>query len=181
MRRIAIAMAAVAVLAMAVQVSQVSAADKMMREREPLTFQSGDAMNREVTAKDGDRIGRVSEVLADSSGRPVYLMLSEYNYPERLTPVPVTAIDRVDRNGVVLDLNRNWVEHAPHFAKFDWPAHDPGKWDRVRGYYGASLDPLNTMADEERVGPTGVGPGGSDNPGLPGTGSAGGSTRGQRK
>jgi hypothetical protein len=156
-------------------------------DRRAQTFQRADMMNQEVWTDSGERIGRVFDVAGDTTGRPAYLMITEDRYPDRYTAVPMSVVKDIERNRVVLDINRNWIESAPHFAKFEWPsnANDPGKWDEVRGYYGRTtlLDPLGAAPDRPasagRAG--GVGPGGSDNPGMPGTGSAGGSTRGQMR
>lgn len=174
----------VGVLALAV-VGPTFAADRM-RDRKAHNFQRTDLINREVWTDSGERIGQVYDVAGDTSGRPAYLMITEDRYPDRYTAVPMSAVKDLERNRVVLDINRNWVENAPHFAKFEWPsnANDPGKWDQVRGYYGRTtlLDPIGPMVSDRpasRAG--GVGPGGSDNPGVPGTGSAGGSTRGQMR
>jgi hypothetical protein len=178
MKRFALLMVGVMVLVVS---SQAIAADKMQDHR-LMSIESRDVVNKEVRTEDGERIGQVQEVVSDSSGRPAYLMISENRYPDRLTAIPVAYVDRVEGNHLVLDINRNWVERAPHFAKYEWPSRDQRKWDEVRGYYGGTtLLPPMVAPDRPMSRAGGVGPGGSDNPGVPGTGSAGGTQRGRMR
>jgi hypothetical protein len=143
------------------------------------TISAADLLDRKVEGRDGERIGTVSDLIVDTSGSVAYIVVSHdgiRGFNDRLTPIPVSAFDeRPGRNALVLDMDRDRLERAPHFAKQDWPPNYDRErweaWDRdVRGYYSGS--------DFVHGAGGGVGSGGSDSPNTPGTGSVTGS--GQR-
>ncbi len=161
-------------------------------------FSVVDLMHQPVAAKDGTRIGSVSDVVVDPAGRVTYIVISQdRDLAETLTPIPASAFEqRLGGRGLVLDMDRNRIAAAPHFAKQDWPPDFYGRrwenWDRdARGYYAVNgtgsdiyLQPysrLQPYSSWVHGSGGGVGIGGSDS-GSPGTGSVHGSGfRGQRQ
>lgn len=151
-----------------------------------------DLMDQPVAARDGIRIGKVSDVIVDPAGRVTYIVISrDRDLSETLTPIPASSFEeRLGGRGLVLDMDRSRIAEAPHFARQDWPPDFNGRrwenWDRdARGYYAINgttsdiyLQPYSRYTHGTAGG---VGPGGSDS-GSPGTGSVHGSGfRGQRQ
>lgn len=144
------------------------------------TISAADLLDKKVETRDGERIGSVSDLIVDTTGNVAYVVVSHdgvRGFNDRLTPIPVSAFDeRPGRDALVVDLDRSRLESAPHFAKQDWPPNYDRErwesWDRdVRGYY--SVDRQGSDFVHGTAG--GVGPGGSDSPKNPGTGSVEGS------
>lgn len=141
---------------------------------------AADLLDKRVETRDGERIGTVSDLIVDTTGSVAYVVVSHdgvRGFNDRLTPVPISAFDeRPGRDALVVDLDRSRLERAPHFAKRDWPPnYDRDRWESwdrdVRGYYSGNRQ----GSDFVQGSAGGVGPGGSDNPNTPGTGSVEGS------
>ncbi len=151
------------------------------------TISAADLLDKKVETRDGERIGTVSDLIVDTTGNVAYVVVSHdgvRGFNDRLTPIPISAFeDRPARDdALVVDLDRSRLEQAPHFATRDWPPNYDRErwesWDRdVRGYYSADQG-----SDYVHGTAGGVGPGGSDSPKAPGTGSVYGSgERGKSK
>lgn len=89
----------------------------------------------------GEELGHIEEIMLDlRTGWIAYAVLSFSGFPgigDQRFPVPWNAL-RIDRDEFILDLDRQTLEGAPHFAKDNWPdMADPAFGRLVHTHYGA--------------------------------------------
>lgn len=90
----------------------------------------------------GEELGKLEEIMIDlDSGRVAYLVLSFGGFlgiGDKLFAIPWEAI-RVDteRKALILNVQRETLEHAPGFDKHNWPDNADRTWlAKVYDYYG---------------------------------------------
>ncbi len=94
-----------------------------------------------VYLPDGEQIGSVYNFMVDKiSGKVSYAVLSFGGFlgiGERYHPLPWEALKYdPDFGGYVVNVSREQLEDAPHYASDDDPWADPKFGNRIHGHYG---------------------------------------------
>jgi sporulation protein YlmC with PRC-barrel domain len=80
---------------------------------------ANDIRGREVQDKDGERLGKVADLLVDDRDEKVRFLVVEHGgflgFGETKTLIPVDAITKITDNDVVIDQSRDRVASAPGY------------------------------------------------------------------
>ncbi len=114
-----------------------------------------DAMDTKVRNPQGEDLGEIKNLMVDlNTGRIIYAVLTfggVLGMGEKLYAVPWEALAaRPEREGFVLNMDREQLENAPAFREDEWPMH--GDWElveptRTAAYYTAARE----VRPEERA------------------------------
>ncbi len=75
--------------------------------------------DREVRNSQGEKLGRVSELVLDQSGQVKYAVLS---HNEKMTAVPWDALEIAEKGKYyILDVSQEELSNAPTFTEENWP------------------------------------------------------------
>lgn len=115
---------------------------------------ANDIRGLQVKDKNGEGIGKVTELLVDDRDREVRFLLVEHGgllgFNETNTLIPVDAVVKVTENGVFVDQSRDRIASAPGYAP-DLIEDRPYQssiynhygfgpyWDEAYAYLGSNL------------------------------------------
>lgn len=112
-----------------------------LKKEQTVNLWVSELRGRRVTNYDFENLGRVEDLMLDSStGNVEYAVVSFDSLAEndaRLYPVPLRALT-VDMEGGLITLNadREMIRHAPGFERNQWPDTGDPRWQSgVRSYY----------------------------------------------
>jgi sporulation protein YlmC with PRC-barrel domain len=129
-------------------------------------------MDMDVKSTSGEKLGDVSDVILDRNGNVSYLVISHggiLGMGDRLTPIPLSAFQKGSGDDLVVNIDKNRLDNAPHFSSNQWPNFEDRTWDQqVRGYYGSTGTGSGSMSGS---GATGQGAGTSMGSGATGSGA----------
>ncbi len=164
--------------------SSVGSGSESMSQNQFGTNRVSQLMDRDVKGANGEKIGEVSDVILDRNGNVSYIVVSHggvLGMGDRLTPIPVSAFHKGNGRDLMVNIDRNRLDNAPHFTSNQWPNFEDRTWDQqVRGYYGANgsagsgMSGSSSQPGSMRPGASGQGMGSS----AGGSGSAGRSPSG---
>lgn len=94
-----------------------------------------------VYSTDGEKIGSIAHLMiGKKSGRVEYAVMSFGGFlgmGESYHPIPWDALDYdTDREGYVVNIDKDRLKEAPYFTKKEWPVYDRNFGQTVYGYYG---------------------------------------------
>lgn len=94
-----------------------------------------------VYSTDGEKIGSIAHLMiGKKSGRVEYAVMSFGGFlgmGESYHPIPWDALDYdTDREGYVVNIDKDRLKEAPYFTKEEWPVYDRNFGQTVYGYYG---------------------------------------------
>src|SRR5437016_6981829 len=102
---------------------------------------AGNLIGKPVRNAAGETLGKLEELVVDpASGNVMFGILSLSGLSgmsDRLVAVPWNALGHVaGRDYVLLDMDKNVLEHAPSFTRNEWPDVSDSAWrSRVYGHY----------------------------------------------
>jgi BON domain/PRC-barrel domain len=122
------------------------------------TWKGSQLIGAKVEDPSGKNIGKIEDVMVDSSGRVQFGVLSFGGFlgvGEKWYAVPWNAL-HVERDGegmnvkrIVLDVTKETLERAPSFTQDRWPDTRDPQWTRDTQKYWT--DPTITMAVKSRL------------------------------
>ena len=109
---------------------------------DPLVRSADELLAIEVVDSDGERLGRLSEIMLDvPAGRIAYGVLTPYDsadVPGRLHAIPWELLRSCERAGMLrLDADREVLWSAPSFEPDEWPDMSDRRWSaELHAHYG---------------------------------------------
>jgi sporulation protein YlmC with PRC-barrel domain len=110
-------------------------------------------MDRKVTGRNGEELGRVKDILTSEDGQPLYIAVQEKS-SRMLHPVPAQLVRTNPQDkSLSADLDKQAFMNSPRFDESQ--ISEPQQWEpQVRGYYqnisgGAQMQPQG-MGQQQR-------------------------------
>jgi hypothetical protein len=119
------------------------AASDVAREETPQLIAAGKVAGTPVYNRAGEHLGTIEDLMLDKrSGRVAYAVMrfgGFLGFGERIHPLPWSVLTYdVSLGGYVVDLDRDRLDAAPHYAAGEAPDWTSREWGRrVDDYWGA--------------------------------------------
>jgi sporulation protein YlmC with PRC-barrel domain len=111
--------------------------------RQAMTERASKILDKDVKDQKGEDVGKVNDLLMNRNGQVEYLIVSQggvLGIGDKLIPIPfrMARVDTKNDNVVLMNIDKEKLEKAPHFASDKWNEMNTADFDkRIHSYYGA--------------------------------------------
>jgi sporulation protein YlmC with PRC-barrel domain len=118
------------------------------------SFKASDLMDKNVNSQNGEKLGKVEDVVISHDGRVNFVVVSSAD-GDKFIPVPWRAFQTAQFSSagakdkdLIANMDKNKFMSAPSFDKNNWPNLTSSEWEnRVYGYYGMTAPSDTGMRD----------------------------------